>query len=496
MKRNSCHIAGLCVCVALSGWSQTVRWGCADTPNSVDRAKNVPSSLEGEPAWTYKIGTHQYAIPTIDGDCIFVGTNDGGCTREGYKSNGGSILSCLDKKSGEVKWTLQSPRNLAGSQPPYYFNKWKSGFISGPVVVGDRIYIVGSRGDVLCLDRAGQANGNDGPFKDEIAYMELQGENLALNEKDGDIVWRFDMLKELDVSPHDSCGSTILYVDGLLYVNSSNAIGPGHSPPARPDAPTLFVLEAESGRLLAVDDQKICRGILHGSWCSPCYGEAGGRRLVFFGGGDGYMYAFEALDSARNEKVRALKLAWKADCNPPHFRERDGKKLEYSAWNNNLTTGPSEPIGTPVFLDGRVYVAIGQSPLHGEGEGCLTCFDAADGKVVWRTEELNRSLATLAISKGVIYIPDMAGHLNAFDQETGRKLWSADLGGRVQYANARVADGKVFIGTEKGHFRIFREGRAKEILHETKLPSPPITVVADDGMLYVPMQNRLCAYRM
>jgi len=474
--------------------AQEVRWGGDVSPNCVSSVKNLPSDLEREPLWSYRIGTHQYAIPTIDRGRIFVGTNDGGCTREGYRESGGSLLSSLDQRSGAVIWSFPVPRNMDGSRPPHYFNKWRCGIISGPLVVGNRIYLVGSRGDVLCFDREGQANGNDGPFQDEIAYMELQGEGRTLKAGDGDLIWQFDMLKELDVSPHDSCGSTILYVDGLLYINTSNGVGGGHVPPTRPDAPTLFVLESESGKLVAVDEEKIAHRILHGSWSSPSYGEAGGRKMIFFGGGDGLMYAFEAVQRRPDGKVQKLKKLWSADCNPPDFRERDGVKMEYSAWNSRKTTGPSEPIGTPVFLDGKVYIAIGQSPVHGPGEGCVTCFDAATGAVLWRNTELNRSLATVTISKGVIYIADMAGDLHAFDQKEGRKLWSAELGGPVQYANVRVADGKLFIGTERGQFWIFAEGREKRVLSQSKLPSPPITVVVDDGVLYIPMQNRLNAY--
>jgi hypothetical protein len=36
-------------------------------------------------------------------------------------------------------------------------------------VDGNRVYVVGNRGEILCLDRDGQANGNDGPFLDELA---------------------------------------------------------------------------------------------------------------------------------------------------------------------------------------------------------------------------------------------------------------------------------------------------------------------------------------
>ncbi|MDA3925625.1 MAG: PQQ-binding-like beta-propeller repeat protein [Kiritimatiellae bacterium] len=485
---------GLTLLIAMPACAQIVRWGGGSSPNCVGSAVDLTATLDDTLLWSYKIGTHQYSIPTVDRGKIYMGTNDGGCKRDGYKSNGGSILSCLDQKTGELVWSFQSPRNWVGDKLPYYFNKWRSGFISAPVVVDDRIFIVGSRGDVLCFDCEGQTNGNDGSFVDENAYMELSGENLALNAKDGDILWQFDMLKELDVSPHDSCGSTILYLDGLLYINSSNGVGAGHIPADKPDAPTLFVLEAASGKLVAVDNEKIGRRVFHGSWSSPCYGKVGDKDMIFFGAGDGFLYAFDAVRKASDGKVQTLNKVWAVDCNPPHFRVRDGKEMEYSSWNNRKTTGPCEPIGTPVFLEEKIYVAIGQSPLHGPGEGCLSCFDALTGEVVWRNEKLNRSLATVAISKGIIYLPDMAGDLHAFDQLDGETLWTADLGGRVQYANAYVADEKIFIGTERGRFWIFEEGREKKVISHTKLPSAPITAVASDGVLYVPMQNRLNAY--
>ncbi|MDD2601123.1 MAG: PQQ-binding-like beta-propeller repeat protein [Kiritimatiellae bacterium] len=494
MNLIRCVLACWCVASAVNALAQEVRWGGKASPNCVSSATNLPDNLEAAPLWSQKLGTHQYSIPTVDRGLIFVGSNDSGCTREGYQVNGGSLLSCLEQRSGALLWSFPVPRFLEGTKPPYFFNQWRSGFISAPLVVGDRVFLVGSRGDVLCFDRAGQADGNHPPRLDEVEYMQLHGEHRELNAQDGDLIWQFNMLTELGVSPHDSCGSTILYVDGLLYVNSSNGVDGDHLRANRPDAPTLFVLESKSGKLVAVDDEKIARNILHGSWSSPSYGEAGGKKIIFFGGGDGFMYAFEAVQPNQDGKLQKLKKIWAADCNPPHFRERDGVKLEYSAWNTRVTTGPSEPIGTPVFMDGKVYIAIGQSPLHGLGEGCMTCFDAATGEVLWRNEELNRTLATLTISKGVVYVADLAGDLHAFEQRDGKKLWSANLGGPVQYANVCVADGKLFIGTERNQFWIFEEGREKKVLSVTKLPSAPITAVVDDGVLYIPMQNRLNAY--
>ena len=54
----------------------------------------------------------------------------------------------------------------------------------------------------------------------------------------------------------------------------------------------------------------------------------------------------------------------------------DGHKPWTKKPDDGLYVGPSEIIATPVFYNNRVYVAIGQDPLHGRGKGCVTCIDA------------------------------------------------------------------------------------------------------------------------
>jgi outer membrane protein assembly factor BamB len=472
-----------------------VRWGGGVSPNSVSSARNLPASLEhAAPAWEIRLGTHQYSIPTVDRGRAYLGINDAGVARDGYKPNGGGALRCVELATGRTVWELPIPRFTAGVKAPYHFDQWKCGVCSGPLVAGDRVFVVGNRGDVLCLDRGGQADGNGGPFLDELAYMGVSGSNAVLAATDGDILWRFDLLQELGVVPHDTCAGTVLLADGLLYVGTGNGVDGLHRVCPRPDAPMLAVLDAQTGRLVAQDDEKTGRRLLHGSWTSPCLGEADGKKIVFMAGGDGLLYAFAVPVAASGGPVQTLRKVWSADCNPPHFRMKDGQPLAYSAWNRRTSDGPSEPTATPVFDGGRVYVAVGQSPLHGLGQGCLTCFDAATGAVVWRTERLDRTLATAALHDGVLYLPDGAGALHAFDAATGVTLWTHDLEAPVHYANARVADGKVYVGTERGDFWVLRAGREKAVLSRTRLPSPPVTVAAADGWLLVPMQNRLNAY--
>jgi len=491
------------VCIAWIGLSLVlraeVRWGGNGvSPNSVSPAKNLPSALDEGGAtlvWELRLGTHQYSIPTIDRGRVYLGVNDGGVTREGYRPSGGGSVLCVELATGKTLWELPVPRYAGGTRNPYYFDHWKCGIASSPVVIGDRVYVVGNRGDVLCLNRHGQANGNTGPFTDEINYMGISGEGAVLLPTDGDIIWRFDMLTECGVIPHDTVASTILFVNGLLYVCTSNGTDHGHVEVRAPDAPTLIVLDAATGRLVARDHENMGRNLLHGNWSSPAHGEVNGKGLVFFGGGDGFVYAFHAIENVKPGEVQTLKRAWRTDANPAHFRMKDGEKIPYATWANKQKFGPSEPICTPVFHDGKVFVAIGQSPVHGLGDGCLSCLDAATGAVVWRTEKIDRSLATAAIADGIIYLPDENSTLHAFDAATGETIWTHDVKTTVCYASAFVADGKVYLGTERGDFWILKAGREKEVLFHTRLPSPPITVVATDGLLLLPLQNRLQVYR-
>jgi outer membrane protein assembly factor BamB len=479
-----------------SGPDPQVRWGGTLGPNMVSEARDLPDDPGGtEPLWEVKLGTHQYSIPTIDRGRIYIAANDGGMARPGYRPTGGGSLTCVDQATGKLIWRLLSPRYFAGVKPPYHFDQWTCGICSGPVVDGDRVFVVSGRGEILCLDREGQANGNDGPFLEELEYMGMaKSPDAKLEPTDGDIVWKYDLIPELDVVPHDVCGSTLLLQGDLLYACTSNGIDDRHDKIPRPLAPSLIVLDRKTGRLVARDDEKIGQRLLHCHWSSPAGGQVNGRALIFFGGGDGILYAFEPPQpSTQSDGVQTLKKVWSCDCNPPDYRMRDGKPVPYSRSDKNSPDGPSEIIGTPVLHNGRVYVAIGQSPLHGNGRGCLSCVDAATGAKVWSSEQVERTLATAAIADGLLYLPDTTGNLHCFDAGTGERYWVHPLGAKAWCASAFVADGKVYAGTEANTLWVLKAGKEKQVLSQTHLKSAPITPTAVDGVLYVPTQRSLIA---
>jgi outer membrane protein assembly factor BamB len=189
-----------------------------------------------------------------------------------------------------------------------------------------------------------------------------------------------------------------------------------------------------------------------------------------------------------------LKTVWSCDCNPADYRMADGKVVPY-----RNRRGPSEVIATPVFYNNRVYVSVGQDPLHGSGAGCLTCMDATktgditDSGVVWRYRDIDRTLSTVSIADGLLYIADYGGTLHCLDLETGKLVWKHDTESFL-WASTLVADGKVYLGDKAGNLWIFAAGREKKIINKIKLGSAIYqTPVVANGVLYICCDSRLYA---
>ena len=235
-----------------------------------------------------------------------------------------------------------------------------------------------------------------------------------------------------------------------------------------------------------------------------------GRKLIFLGGGDGSCYAFEALADVPSEPV-TLKTAWRVDCDPPeyyafgtmdkftHYTLGDKRRKDsLNKANDGKFTSVSEVIATPVFHEGRVYVAIGEDPEHGRGRGALTCIDAAkadmSGKagIVWRYQGLDRSLSTVSIADGLLYIADVAGRLHCLDADTGNVNWVYESLSR-SIASTMVADGKVYMPDEK-RLEVLAAGRSMKLLSQISLGDPVwSTPVAANGVLFVTSRKYLWA---
>ena len=144
----------------------------------------------------------------------------------------------------------------------------------------------------------------------------------------------------------------------------------------------------------------------------------------------------------------------------------------------------------------RAYVAIGQSPVHGPGQGILVCVDIATGERIWESRKVDRSLATPAVHDGLLFIPDFSGRLHCLDAETGEHYWQHDLEDAIWGASALVVDDKVYTSTERREMWVFQAAREKQLLSRCRLKSIAITPKVEDGVFYLPTQRRLFAVKL
>jgi len=447
--------------------------------------------------WLAKLGSQSYGNVTVAHGRVFIGTNNEN-PRDPRHQGDRSILMCLDENTGELVWQQVVPKLASGK-----VNDWESlGLLSSPTIENDRVYVVSSRCEVLCLDVNGMANGNDGPFKDEAKYVvkdvildkgkptERPAPPMEPGPKDGDIIWRYDMIDELGVFPHNASDGAPLIIGDIVYVNTSNGQDWTHSNIPSPKAPSLIALNKRTGEFLGEDDANVGPHIFHGLWSSPSTGTVNGRQLIIYGGGDGICYAFDPKPVKEGDSSY-LKKVWWYDCNPPERR-----KFQYPD-----AQGPSEINATPVLWKNRVYVAVGQDPEHGEGVGNLTCLDATQkgditktGKI-WSYDKIHRSISTVSITpEGLLFVGDFSGFVHCFDAETGQLYWTHDLKAHI-WGSTLAADGKVYVGDEDGNLTVFQAAKEKKVLSQTNLGAPVYsTPVAANGALYIASNTHLFSF--
>jgi len=474
-------------------------WGGTINRNMINGTTGI--SLDFDPEtnknikWTAKLGSQTYGNPVVSGGKILVGTNNGAEYRPKHKGDRGCVL-CIDEKTGKFLWQLTREKLPAGR-----VNDWPlQGICSSSCIEGDRAWVVTNRCELMCVDMEGMYDGeNDGPYTQEV----------DTEEQDADIVWALDMMEQLGVFPHNlATSSPVVYGDNV-YIVTSNGVDEAHLEIPSPRAPSFICVNKKTGEVVW-EDSSPDGNILHGQWSSPAVGEVNGKALVFFPGGDGWLYAFDA--AAGGEPV------WKFDLNPKDAKYELGTKGTRN-----------ECIATPVFVENSVVVAVGQDPEHGEGVGHLYRIDAtktgdvsaeldadgdgvgepnpnsgmiwhyggadADGSVTGTAGEdiFRRTIATVAVHNDIVYAADLSGFLHCVDFKSGKRYWVHDMLAAI-WGSPMVADGKVFLGDEDGDLVIMEEGTTKKVLDEKVFPSQLYcTVTIANGVMYIAERARLYA---
>lgn len=498
-------LAVFALCVTLRGADQP-QWGQAWTRNMVSGEKNLPSIFDPQTGqnikWVAKLGTESHSTPIIANGRVYIGTNNGEPRNSRHQGDRG-VLMCFDEKSGKFLWQLVVPKrrwiteDISGPEDPYL--DWPKTGISSPATVeGDRAYIVSNRGDVLCLDPHGLANGNDGPFKDEARHHtpEDAAELIPADESDGDIIWAFDMTSGAGIYTHDGAHSSIIVDGDLLYLNTGTGVDNTHKKIRRPDAPSLIVLEKKTGRLLAREREGIAPNIFHATWSAPSMVTVNGSKVIFFAGGNGIVYAFEALSKIPPPgEVATLKKIWQFDPDPTAPKE------SVHRYNQNRREGPSNIYSMPVFVDGRLYFSVGGDLFWGKNEAWIKCIkaegtgDITSNAEVWSLPLEKHAVSTPAVTEDLVFIADIGRMLHCLDRKTGKSVWTHELRAEM-WASPYVADGKVYLGSRHrlGDLSIFEASREKKLLADVELGAPiSATATAANGVLFVATMSHLYA---
>src|SRR3954470_15987920 len=168
--------------------------------------------------WVAKLGSQTYGNTVVASGKLLIGTNNA-TPRDPRFTDDRSILLALDEYTGNFLWQLVVPKLASGK-----VNDWEYlGILSSPDVEGDKVYLVSSRCEVLALDLNGQSNGNQGKVQDEGQYMAGPGKPpVKVTDKDADILWRYDMMDELGVFPHNASNCSPITLGDHVFVCTSN----------------------------------------------------------------------------------------------------------------------------------------------------------------------------------------------------------------------------------------------------------------------------------
>jgi outer membrane protein assembly factor BamB len=429
----------------------------------VSTMKGLPTTWDtssGENVkWIADLGSLSYGSPVVAGGMIFIGTNNEN-PRDPKQVGDLGVLMAFRESDGEFQWQATSEKLASGM-----VNDWpEQGICSTPAVEKDRLYYVTSRCEVACLDTKGFLDReNDGPFKGEKKTGNIHA----------DIVWSFNMMKEINVFPHNMTSSAPVVYGDLVITGTSNGRDEEDNLPS-PDAPTIIALNKNTGQLVW-SDNKAGKNILHGQWSSPAVGNIGGVTQVVMGQGDGWVRGYELLTG---------KILWEFDTNP--------KEAVWPKDRNNV-------IATPTIVDGRIYIANGRDPEQGEGVGHLYCIDGTqrgditESGLIWHYGDIRRSISTAAVHDGLVYIPDFSGFFHCLDAKTGEVQWVHDTYAAV-WGSPMVIDDHVYLGDEDGDIVVLKTGRKENVVSEIMMEGSVYgSLVPANGVLYVAIRHQLIA---
>lgn len=327
-------------------------------------------------------------------------------------------LLCLDANTGKEQWFTAMGKTI-------FEQMGGKGPRTTPVVVGDKVYAFGTYFNLVCV------NAKDGK---QVWAHDLEKEHKAQNDTNGIVQW-------------GNAGSAIVEGDHVIVAGG----GPGE---------TFIAFEKDTGKLAwKTGTEKVTHATgtpatIHGVRQIVFFVQSGlvavepktGKELWRFkfpfnvstasapivGGANGDIVYCSA---AYNVGAAACKVSKKGDT----FEARQLWRLKGNENANHWTT--------PVYLDGHIYGLYGH---RGKPEAKLECRELATGTVKWSQDAPGAGGATILAGRHllvqhengqlVVIDPSPAGYKKIAEaQPLQGKAWSAAI----------VSNGKIYARTDK-----------------------------------------------
>ena len=381
----------------------------------------------------------------------------------------------------EDAWVFALDRFTGGIVWKYHGIKGAGYEVATPVIVGDYLVVTFTCGDVICFDRF------TGEIKDKLTV-----DINPPTDDGGDVIWEGRVFQ--------TGGTTPVYDSGRIYFGTSSG--------------TVMALKLSSEGKMSIDWEyaPLCERDLSGEYIgtrgcfyfhAPTIAKIDGKRMLFTGSYEGYVYALDADtgDEIWVERVIDMRDDNRAAPGTPGSAASisvspDGSHLLIGCTDGALfslegyllaldpRTGERLQVDggdwkldalftSPVVTDSGFFTYV--SPLSAGSQSFVTAdggeveattavykFDW-DGKVVWKSQDYQMIKGALTLdADGILYGTDYSagafwptgGALTAWDSKDGSEIWrvllspySEDSYSMVQ---PTVVDGKIYTGNDFG----------------------------------------------
>jgi len=307
--------------------------------------------------------------------------------------------------------------------------------------------------------RAGWASPAVDPSTGNI-YMFTVGAELLAYAPDGRQLWERSLPEEYGAITTHGGRTTSPIVEGNMVI--LNTLIQDWGPDLGRPGNRYFAFDKKTGQTIWVSSPQSKH--YDTNYSTPIVATVNGQRLLMVGGTDGTFYGLQ---------VNTGKPAWSVEVSKRAI-------LNSVLFRNNL-----------------MYISHGEENIDTTEMGMVAAVDATGSGVLtgsamkWVTRGFLPSFASPVMDNERLYTVDNSAILGAFNLSDGKLVWTKTLG-TLQKGSPVLADGKLYVGTESGHFYILRpSATGVTVLDDDQMgtadnPEPVIASPAiADGRVYV-----------